>query len=513
MVAEAQSTLVQVATSVSSRLVKALHADMAPTDFAALLPVAEAAFRRRWLNVKRGKDGKDAKEARDRKDSSPSGTAASPATGEDSVTSADIAIIAAMVKTESPFAMSLCRDMFVVLRDILLLALPGVQSEAQKTERGTAARAGSVLDVRVAIASENPWTAVAVDALSLLGLHLWKLTASITNPALLGLQSNRSIALESGSVSIGDCKDGLIGSNDYFSTFTRIEPGANAYAALPAHVQSKRHANKTTVGVIKTKKKTGSTDVLGSLLDILKTLSGNGAVTGLPSSIIRRACDAIDTGLAVLYPTAKDRHNLLQDLIHKGATLEFYYGSEVPGSCDRSASGAQDMSKHKAVLDALDGIDGETADSSAADEHDQKPVEQASIVEPDVRMERAALLLRMETAQSSWPCKTLGQWGRSCHVLVSIPPSDTSSASTHATDDPVQHFTRLLQKVFADASIGSWSFPAGCTDPPVPMRIQRNLSSPTWQDAACVRLYPASAGSFAQIEATVRTRLDRSKSI
>lgn len=100
--------------------------------------------------------------------------------------------------------------------------------------------------------------------------------------------------------------------------------------------------------------------------------------------------------------------------------------------------------------------------------------------------------------------------GQSLRHLNPFPPALSGrpgdGAGVHV--DAAQAFVEgALSRAFQRAGLGAWVAPAGCADPPVPLKIQRVLvdggSSSGGGDAALpegvagrVRLFPASAGAY-----------------
>jgi hypothetical protein len=164
--------------------------------------------------------------------------------------------------------------------------------------------------------------------------------------------------------------------------------------------------------------------------------------------------------------------------------------------------------------------------------------------------------VQTEAGRLGWDCALHGTPGKVVHLLIRIPHPTAGakkqlqlrrSRQQEGTVEAAAHtFLEVaLARVFSRAGLGSWRLPTGCADPAIPLKIQRYVECicfcglevvagrQTWRccvyipsspvasacsvadfsgfassvpdgAAGCIRLLPASAGSFDEILRALR---------
>lgn len=160
-------------------------------------------------------------------------------------------------------------------------------------------------------------------------------------------------------------------------------------------------------------------------------------------------------------------------------------------------------------------------DAAAASAASAVPAEDKLRRLRDVRFDRAMLLVQTEAGRLGWDCALHGTPGKVVHLLIRIPHPTAGakkqlqlrrSRQQEGTVEAAAHtFLEVaLARVFSRAGLGSWRLPTGCADPAIPLKIQRVAdfsgfaSSVPDGAAGCIRLLPASAGSFDEILRALR---------
>ncbi len=183
----------------------------------------------------------------------------------------------------------------------------------------------------------------------------------------------------------------------------------------------------------------------------------------------KAASAAIDAGLEVFYPTPEERRELLENLTKTGATLEVQFRWPTEVEKDKS------LKKNEAS-------------------------------EFDIRFERVILLLEVDFGNLNWNFMLHGNWGSFIHLVVEIPDNNTSNA--------IDFLDQGLKEIMIKAGFNNWSFPIGCEDPQIILKIERYLkfnrnerlvSEP---GLGWFRIYPSQAGTFDDICKEVVTFLE-----
>ena len=174
----------------------------------------------------------------------------------------------------------------------------------------------------------------------------------------------------------------------------------------------------------------GDLSALHNILESLAGLPGDPPPANTPLSVSMEAANVMDMGLELLYPTEESRTQLLRKLVSgRGGVVEFNFLWPLEVSDDSG-----------------DGDGGSKA-------------------KEDYRFERAILLLQCHASRLKWQFATHGQFKRSLHLVVNLPPD--ASVTEFLTDT-----TSALLK---QAGFPQWSFPGGCSDPDINFNIERYL--------------------------------------
>lgn len=229
----------------------------------------------------------------------------------------------------------------------------------------------------------------------------------------------------------------------------------------------------------------GEKPTLAPVHDILSELMKPGAAA--PRSVQIAAASALDAGLQLLYPTARERRELLESLIASGGVIEVQFAFptvQVP------------TEEEKKRL--------EKAKEAGESKKQEKQY--------DLRFDRALLLLQVECEALGWPFYLDGKWGAYTHLVIGIPSTSASGASNSAVDFLDSGFGTIMRK----AGFESWTFPSGCDSPKIALKIERHLnfalSERTFtaeESGGFVRIYPRSAGSYEEVCDHVTTFLGK----
>lgn len=462
---------------------------------------------------------------------------ASSSTEPEPFTEGDLESIASLRRLQSPFVLDVCAATFAQLRSILVAALPHVWAENGDLTAGDLP-VGALNDADEAtLAAKRPWTAIARYVLTITKAHLRRLVVSGVEPASVGIFVASGGAAGAGDAGAAAAPSAalspveaaaaalraaiaadLAARGDVTSTHTRTASGAGALtvaadakACAKAAVEGQFRAGGGAYAGGRSTRESTLAPVHRLLQFVIEDEEADmvaaAAATGKPALLRSRippyvqsaAADAIDAGLAVLYPTQAERRALLSGLISKGGVCEVQF--RFPAT--RTDAIAQAAIAQAAAMKAggdKDGKKGSSSSSSAEEKKRKEEREKAADallrkMTRDPRPDRALLLLQMECDRLGLPVFVYGQWGSYVHAVV-----DLSGSSKQA----VEFLDTGFASVFERAGLGKWTIPTGSAEPFVPLKIERiaDFASPdrAFTDGiGLVRIYPRSAASFDDI--------------
>lgn len=199
---------------------------------------------------------------------------------------------------------------------------------------------------------------------------------------------------------------------------------------------------------------------------------------------------AMDAGTSLFYPTKALRRELLALLLGRGATLEFQVRfPTLTANAVEQAFGAKIAKNAKSVVAA--GLL-------------ERPAEAHPSLR-DGRFDRAFLLIQSEAEAAGFETSVVGDWGASLHLTIALPPAKSTASPS------VRFIESTMRDCMSRSGMGLWRFPSGCRTPNVSLQIHRAADLPdgarTLSPLGCaaVRLFPASAGTFAEITAGIST--------
>lgn len=245
----------------------------------------------------------------------------------------------------------------------------------------------------------------------------------------------------------------------------------------------------------------------------------------LTPSVQSAAADAIDAGLAVLYPSQSERRQLLAGLIARGGTVEVQF--RFPATRSDGAGAAALAAADKGDKDKKDEKDKGKKDEKKGDKKEDKDKEKEAKereealkrkLSRDPRPDRALILLQLECQRAGLPCHVYGSWGHYMHVVIRLGNGGAAGAAAGAgaaaapSPAAVDFLDAGFARVFARAGLGRWTIPTGCADPAIPLKITRvaDFGAPDRlfaEGIGLVRIFPRAAGSFASIDAGVRAQV------
>ena len=179
--------------------------------------------------------------------------------------------------------------------------------------------------------------------------------------------------------------------------------------------------------------------------------SSSSASPSIASASVRAEASAVlDAGLPLFCPSVQSQRAYLQAITAHASSMVLSVSFQWPVSTLNTKPAATDAVSEE---DASDG-----------------------------RFERAVLLLQSYASQQGWRHSTIGQWGGTLHFVAELPvtPSSATAAVDAENSRPMScdlhaFITVTLRHLLQSAGIIGWSFPRGCADPPIAMKIARSL--------------------------------------
>ncbi|KAA0172708.1 hypothetical protein FNF27_05808 [Cafeteria roenbergensis] len=199
---------------------------------------------------------------------------------------------------------------------------------------------------------------------------------------------------------------------------------------------------------------------------------------------------AMDAGTTLFYPTKALRRELLALLLGRGGTLELQFRfPTLTANAVEQAFGAKIAKNAKSVI--ASGLL-------------ERPAEAHPSLR-DGRFDRAFLLIQAEAEAAGFETRVVGDWGASLHLTIALPPAKSTESAS------VRFIESTMRDCMSRAGMGLWRFPSGCRTPRVSLQIHRSADLPAGArtlsplGCAAVRLFPASAGPFAEISSGIAT--------